>query len=83
MAKLNVSLKKLEVIKQKYDLEIKSIENKLKPFVDFDFFIMYQPSDGFVVVHEEIAHNAPLGSCVDIIKRNGKLGYEDYLIECV
>ena len=77
------SLKKLVNAKKKYDDEIKEIYNKIKPLVEFDFFIMHQASDGFVIVHQEKTHNARLSVCIRIIEDKGKLNYEDYLLECI
>jgi len=75
------SLKNLIKSKNKYDSEIDNIYKKLEFFVEFDFFIMYQPSDGFVIVHQENWHNAPLLKCIGIIERYGSLSYDNYLNE--
>jgi hypothetical protein len=77
------SLKNLIKSKNKYDSEIDNIYKKLEFFVEFDFFIMYQPSDGFVIVHQENCHNAPLLKCIGIIERYGRLSYDNYLDECI
>jgi len=79
----SISLKKLIKAKQKYDLEIDTLYKKIQPYVEFDFFIMYQPSDGFVIVHNENSHNAQLSRCVEIIEDKGKLSYDEYLEECI
>lgn len=76
---LNITYKSLIEAKQKYDAEIKLIEQKLRPRIRFDFFIMYQPSDGFVIVDIEGYHNAPLSQCVAIINRKRQLTYKNYL----
>jgi hypothetical protein len=83
LVRRSFSLKKLITAKQKYESEIDSYYKKIEQYVEFDFFIMYQPSDGFVIVHSENSHNAPLSICVGIIEDKGKLSYEDYLTECI
>jgi len=76
-------LKKLIEAKVKYDKVINNFRESLKPHIQFDFFIMHQPSDGFVIVHDEFCHNAPLYKCIDIINAKGTLCYEDYIKECI
>ena len=75
-------LKKLQVAKQRLDGVIEMTESELKDKIEFDdYFIFYQPSDGFVLVYN--SHNAPLRKCIPIIKRKGKLSLEDYMDECI
>ena len=77
------SLKKLIEAKQKYELEIDVLYKKIEKYVEFEFFIMYQPSDGFVIVHKDNSLNARLSKCVEIIELKAKLSYEDYLKKCI
>ena len=58
---------------------INNAEENLKDKIEFDFFIMHQPSDGYVVVHKECMHNAPLSLCLLVIKEKGILSYDDYI----
>ena len=77
------SLSKLVKAKQVYDKEIQNVYKQLEPFVRFDFFVMYQQGDGFVIVHKEHNHNARVSCCKLIIERDGFLDYENYLPECI
>lgn len=77
--KAEVELRKLDKAHAKYEGVIGDLEGKISALVEFDFSIFYQPSDGFVMLHNEDAHNAPLGVCLNIIERKGKLSYEDYM----
>jgi len=76
-------IKKLINAKEKYDTELHKFRESLRQHIQFNFFIMHQPSDGFVIVHDEYCHNAPLYKCIDIINTKGVLCYEDYLKECI
>lgn len=73
---------KLYKAQSKLDAEINAAEKLLSVKIDFRFGILYQPADGFVIVDED-AHNAPLSSCLAIIKRKGVLTKEDYLDETI
>lgn len=73
-----ISVNKLVKAKEKYDLEILNIENQIRNKVDFVFSILYQESDGFVVLSEETSENARLTICLRVINEKGKLSYEDY-----
>ena len=77
------SLKKLVKAKQTYEKEIDNVYEKLKPFVEFDFFVMNQQGDGFVIVDKENSHNARLSRCILVIERDGVLNYDNYLPECI
>jgi hypothetical protein len=77
------SLSKLVKAKQAYDKEIQNIYTQLKPYVRFDFFVMFQHGDGFVIVHKENNHNARVSCCKRVIERDGFLDYENYLPECI
>jgi hypothetical protein len=83
VARRKFSLRKLIKAKQKYELEIDTLYKKIERYVEFKFFIMYQPSDGFVIVHYDNQHNAPLSRCIAIIEDKAKLSYKDYLRECI
>jgi hypothetical protein len=74
---------RLQIVQELYDEAIKSIEREIEHKVDFKFFIMFQSSDGFVLVHEENCHNAPLEKCLEIIEKKGCLSYEDYYNKCI
>ena len=75
--------KSLISAKNQYDGAISKIEGALSAKVKFPFAIFYQQSDGFVVLHTEEMHNAPLIECLLIIKKKGKLTYKDYIEECI
>lgn len=77
------SLNKLVSAKKKYDEEIESVYKELKPYVKFDFFVMHQQGDGFVIVDNDNSHNARLSKCIMAIERDGFLDYDNYLPECI
>ena len=56
----------------------KELEQSLLKKIEFEFFIVYQYSDGFVIVKTDSAENAPLNKCVSIINKKGILSYSDY-----
>lgn len=70
-------IKSLNIAQRNYERVIEMQRVRLSRFVEFEFSIFYQMSDGWVM--ESNAHNAPLGSCIDIIREKGYLNYEDYL----
>jgi len=74
-----LSTKALHKAHGKYQSAIGDLENKLSDYIDFDFSIFYQPSDGFVIVKIDTAHNARLDSCISEIESKGKLTVYDYL----
>lgn len=67
---------KLERAHSKYISIIEGVEADLASKIDFEFSILYQSADGFVIEHE--AHNAPISSCLRIIDKKGRLTEEDY-----
>lgn len=69
-------LNQLSKAQSNYKAAINKAEAEIEDKIDFDFYIMYQPSDGFVVVSDDT--NAPLADCLLIIKEKGRLSYEDY-----
>ena len=73
----------LVLAKYKYDAAIAKIENTLRNKVKFEFAVLFQQSDGFVILHTEETRNAPLSACLDIIKGKGELTYKDYIKECI
>lgn len=77
------SLKKLVRAKELYDQEIDNVYKQLEPFVRFEFFVMNQQGDGFVIVDKNENHNARVSCCVAIIERDGFLDYDNYLPECI
>lgn len=83
---MKISTKALHKAHGKYQSEIGNIEQKLTGYIDFDFGVLYQPSDGFVIYAEVSkygASNAPLDSCLKIIADKGKLTEQDYLSNCI
>jgi hypothetical protein len=56
---------------------IDNLESYLSDKIDFEFSIFEQPGDGFVIQYD--SHNAPLDSCLRIIKCKGKLSLDDYM----
>lgn len=77
--KPKVVINKLNSALGKYNSAIGSIEADLCGKIDFEFAIIYQPSDGFVLLDTANANNAPLSTCLKIIEEKGHLSHEDYL----
>ena len=64
--------------------EVKSLlENKLKEYIKFEFYIEYQMGDGLVIGDDEEQNNAPLSCCIDHINKHGKLTYKAYRGMCI
>lgn len=52
----------------------------LARYIDFEWFLQWQPSDGWTIVAgEKGVKVAPLSKCIEIIKDKGVLSFEDYL----
>ena len=75
---MKIKISKLINAKSKYDSELGDVESQLSKFIDFDFSVFYQPSDGFVILAVETCQNAPLSVCIEIINEKGRLTYSDY-----
>ena len=71
--------KKLIRAHSNYDAAISAIEKELDDKVEFSFSVFYQEADGFVILHNEEAKNAPLSLCMMEIQKHGTLSYERYL----
>lgn len=72
-------LEKLKGAHRRYQNVIALANKKLRNKVGFPCFVMYQESDGFVLVDEEDGNNAPLSSCLTVIEQKGFLSLEDYM----
>lgn len=78
-------LKTLNKSKNAFDSALLSLENALSDKCEFEFFITYQTSDAsFMIVSEAFGNgnapgNAPLLSCLKVIKEKGCLSLNDYL----
>jgi hypothetical protein len=81
--KIYKEYKKLKKTHNEYEAQCSYMANILSEKIEFEFFVMYQYSDGFVIVHKEDNHNAPLHSCIAIIDEKGFLSFEDYRFLCI
>lgn len=81
--KIYQECKRLKTAHNKYEAQCSYLANILSEKIEFKFFVMYQYSDGFVIVHEEGNHNAPLYSCISTIEEKGFLSFEDYRYLCI
>lgn len=79
----NSLLRKLMIAQRKYDSAIGNVEAILADKIEFDFSIIWQPSDGFVILDVDGHHNAPLARCLDVILLKGKLSLSDYMRETI
>lgn len=71
-------MNKLWNAQRKYDAEVRDVEKFIADKVEFDFYILYQESDGWVMLALD-ARNAPMDTVLDVIKQKGVLTKEDYL----
>jgi len=74
-------MNKLRNAQSKYNSVIGSVEAEIADKVKFDFNILYQESDGWVMVAEidGDSKNAGLDFLLEIIKQKGVLIEDDYL----
>lgn len=56
-----------------------NLERELSDAIEFDFSIQHQQSDGNCILKLNSAQLAPLGACILIIERDGKLTEEQFL----
>lgn len=76
-------LDKLEKAHATYESAKGSMESYLADKCEFgeELSVDYQPSDGFVIQYD--SDNAPLDSCLDVIKEKGALSHDDFLYLCI
>jgi len=74
-------MNKLRNAQSKYCGAIGSVEAEIADKVEFDFNILYQESDGWVMLAEinDDSKNAGLYFLLEIIKQKGVLTEDDYL----
>lgn len=70
-------LKAMEAAHDKYTSAISAFHDAIADKVDFEFFVFWQPGDGFVIADNEMG-NGQLDKCLEIIAQKGRLTYEDY-----
>lgn len=75
------AVKRLYDARSKYDDVIGAIESQLHNYIDFDFSITYQSSDGFVLVSGD--SSATLESCIDVILQSGLLTENVFKTLCI
>ena len=68
---MNRDIKKINNARLKYYKAISNLESKIIDRVKFDFFILYQEADNFVLCYD--GYNSPLLECLMEIKKNGIL----------
>ncbi len=69
----------LNKAESKYNDAIGEIEKQLDDKIKFEFSIIYQSSDGFCILDNNLGFLAPINDCLDIIKSKGILTYEDFI----
>ena len=74
-------INKLHNAKSKYDDVIGSVESEINDKVKFEYNILYQESDGWVMLAEidGDSKNAGLYGLLEVIKKKGVLNEDDYL----
>lgn len=70
----------LQKAQLKLEAAIEAMEDILREKIEFDFSVQFQPSDGFTILEIDNSRNtASLKSCMNIIRKKGKLSVEDFL----
>jgi hypothetical protein len=74
-------MNKLQNAQSKYDGVIGSVEYEIFYKVEFDFSILHQASDGWVMLAEieGDSKNAGLDDLLEVIKQKGVLTEDDYM----
>ena len=70
-------LKKLNLAQAKYEKAMGEARNSIADKVDFNFSVQWQPSDGWTIVDDN-SNVAPMEYVLSVIKRKGRLSYEDF-----
>lgn len=70
-------LKKLNIAQANYEKAMDEAKNKLIDKIDFNFSIQWQPSDGWTIVDDN-SDVAPICHVLSVIKRKGRLCYDDF-----
>lgn len=70
-------LNKLNTLHHKYAAEITHAESQIGDKIEFEFFILWQQSDGFVIGDLD-GGNAPLGECLEVISEKGNFTHDDF-----
>ena len=71
----------LESSRKRHFNDISKAENLLKKKVDFDFFISYRETEGFIMVYydtDDFPYNRLLDRALQVIEHKGILTIEDY-----
>lgn len=77
-------LKSLQKSHDTYTLQLNKATDFIRSKAEFDCFIFFQPSDGFVIgVDIDNGMNAPLDKCLEIIEKKGILSLEDFLQQSI
>ena len=78
----NRLLNKLHNHRSKYEKIIRTVEDELREYIDEEFSIIYQSSDGFVLIIETntIQYNVPLNEVLETIQATGEFCIQDYII---
>lgn len=71
-------INKLYNAQSKYDGQVGSVESEIADKVEFDFGILWQQADGWVMVAFD-GCNSPIEPLLEIIKNKGSLNKDDYM----
>jgi hypothetical protein len=71
-------LKKLYIAQSKYESSVGYVEALIKDNIPFDFSVIFQDSDGWLLLNAGTNNLAPLDSCLIVIENNGTLTEEDF-----
>lgn len=74
-------MNKLHTAQSKYDSTVGDVEAAIVDKVQFDFNILHQESDGWVMLAriDGDSKNAGLNQLLEIIKKKGVLSEDDYM----
>lgn len=65
---------------RKHQKAIHVLKEKLKPYIDFPFFVQYFESDGFVVLSEDQGLNISVASIIALIRDKEKITQEYFYL---
>lgn len=69
---------KLSAVIEMYQMRVQDAETALKPYVDFEFSVEWNPGDGLTLLNVGTTHAATLIGCIGTIENHGRLTDENF-----
>lgn len=76
-------LAKLTNVEKVWDKEVEAVTEKLAPYIQWEFNVVHQPSDGWMILHVETGQLARINDCLLIIRKEGVLSFNSYDKVCI